>query len=437
MLNWIWAVLVLGSVATAAFTGKLGEVGTASITGAKSAIEVLFGLIGPMILFLGLVRIASDAGLLRFVVRAVHPLLRRLFPDVPSDHPAMSAMVMNLAANVLGLGNAATPFGLKAMVELDRLNPYPGVATNAMALFLAINATSVTLMLPSGVIAIRAAAGSANPAAIWIPTLIATTCSTLAAVLVSLALQRSKRFAARPLEGDTGERPAPPQDLPEATLPDAPLAPAARSAGRTALLAIAIAALVAGLGLRIAQHAGDGALGREAMASWPLPLLLFAFVAYGLRSGTRVYEVAIEGGKEALAVAMRIAPYMVMILAAIAMFRASGALDYLIGALDPFTSRLGVPASVLPLMLMKPLSGSGALAVMTDVLNTVGPDSYAGLLASATQGSTETTFYVLAVYLGVIGVKNARFILPACLIGDLAGYTGAVLATRLLFPDAV
>jgi spore maturation protein SpmB len=348
----------------------------------------------------------------------------------------MSAMVMNLAANVLGLGNAATPFGLKAMVELDRLNPHPGVATNSMALFLAINATSVTLMLPSGVIAIRAAAGSANPASIWIPTLIATTCSTLAAVSVSLLLQRSAYFAARPLEGGAGPRPAPPQDLPEATLPAA-AGPAPGGFSRVAMLAIAIAALVGGLGLRAAQQAGDGGLAREAMASWPLPILLFAFVAYGVRSGTRVYEVAIEGGKEALAVATRIAPYMVMILAGIAMFRASGALDYLISVLDPFTSRLGVPGTVLPLMLMKPLSGSGALAVMTDILNTVGPDSYAGLLASATQGSTETTFYVLAVYLGVIGVKNSRYILPACLIGDLAGYAGAVVATRLLFPDAV
>ncbi len=435
MLNWIWAALVLGSVATAAWTGKLGEVGTASIIGAKSAIEVLFGLIGPMILFLGVVRIASEAGLLRWVVRGVHPLLRWLFPDVPADHPAMSAMVMNLASNVLGLGNAATPFGLKAMVELDKLNPNPGVATNSMALFLAINATSVTLMLPSGVIAIRAAAGSANPAAIWGPTLVATTCSTVAAVCVSLLLQRSRRFAARPLAGGAADRPPPPSDLPDAKLPDR-AASVPLGWGRGLVLVGAFLALVFGLGAQ--TMAGDGAsLARDAMAKWPLPLLLFAFVAVGVRSGTRVYEAAIEGGKEALGVATRIAPYMVMILAAIAMFRASGALDFLIALLDPLTSKLGVPGTVLPLMLMKPLSGSGALAVMTDILTTVGPDSYAGLLASATQGSTETTFYVLAVYLGVIGVKNSRYILPACLIGDLAGYAGAVVATRLFFPDAV
>jgi spore maturation protein B len=160
-------------------------------------------------------------------------------------------------------------------------------------------------------------------------------------------------------------------------------------------------------------------------------------VAYGIAKGARAYEIAVEGGREALAVATRIAPYMVMMLVAIGMFSASGALDAVIGLLDPATSRLGVPGNVLPLMLMKPLSGSGALAVLTDTLRSEGAYTYAGFLASAVNGSTETTFYVLTLYLGVIGVKNSRYILPACLIGDLAGYTGAVLATKLLCPAAM
>ncbi len=436
VLNWIWAVLLLGSVATAAWTGTMAEVAKASLDGAKSAIDLLIGLVGAMILFLGLVRIASDAGLLRLIVRALHPILRRLFPDVRADHPAMGAMVMNLAANVLGLGNAATPFGLKAMIELDRLNPHPGVATNAMALFLAINATAVTLMAPTGTIAIRAAAGSAMPSAIWIPTLIATTCSTVMAVLAALLLQRLPRFAARPLAGGRGERPAP-ADLPDATLPPVDAAQPPLSLWVKGILLLLTGALVAGFGARLIgelQAGGAGAFLKEQFAShWLLPLLMFALVAAGAAGGVRVYEIAIEGGKEALTVATRIAPYLVMILAAIAMFRASGALGYVIGVIDPITSWLGVPGEVLPMMLLRPLSGSGAFAVMAEIVNTHGPDSYVGLLVCTLQGSTETTFYVLAVYLGAVGVRNARHILPACLIGDFAGYVGAVLATRFFF----
>jgi len=439
MLNWIWALLMLASVSTAAWTGKLGDVSAESIASAKSAIELIVKLIGPMILFLGVVKIASEAGLLRSVVAAVHPLLRRLFPEVPGDHPALGAMVMNLAANVLGLGNAATPLGLKAMVELNKLNRFPGVASDSMALFLAINATSVTLMIPSGVIAIRAAASADGKdemaGLVWLATLVATTCSTVTAVVASLIFQRLPFFAARPMTGPV-DVPPPPSDLPDVKLPE-PASSGPLGVWRLALLGVLGAALAGGLAQQLARGAGNPELAKDVMASWPLPLLLFALVAYGVASRVRVYEVAIEGGKEALSVALRIAPYMVMILVAIGMFRASGALDALISVIDPLTSRIGVPGSVLPLMLMKPLSGSGALAVLTDTLRTEGPYSYAGFLASAVNGSTETTFYVLAVYLGVIGVKNSRYILPACLLGDIAGYAGAVVATKFLWSSAV
>jgi spore maturation protein SpmB len=345
-------------------------------------------------------------------------------------------MVMNLAANVLGLGNAATPLGLKAMVELNKLNRFPGVATDAMALFLAINATSVTLMIPSGVIAIRSdysgTGGDEMAGAVWGATLIATTCSTVTAVIAALLFRRMPFFAPRPIAG--AEVPPPPADLPDATLPGASDAGRTKPAQLVLLLAVGVA-LATGLAREVWNGAGDpAALGREIMKGWPLPLLLFSLIAYGVSKNARVYEIAVEGGKEGLAVAARIAPYMVMMLVAIGMFRASGALDALIGLLDPYTARIGVPGSVLPLMLMKPLSGSGALAVLTDTLKTEGAYSYAGFLASALNGSTETTFYVLTLYLGVIGVKNSRYILPACLLGDVAGYTGAVLATRLLYP---
>jgi spore maturation protein SpmA len=435
VLNWIWALLMLTSVATAAWTGTLQAISDESIKSAKAVIELVIGLVGPMILFLGVVRIASDAGLLATVVRWVRPLLHRLFPEVPRDHPALGAMVMNLSANVLGLGNAATPLGLKAMVELNKLNRFPGVASDAMALFLAINATSVTLMIPSGVIAIRSqysgTSGDEWASLIWAATLTATTCSTLTAVAAALLFQRMPRFAARPLAG--AEIPPPPSDLPDVKLPEPPAA-AARPVERWIVRGICLV-LFAGLAREVVLGLGDpAALGRQVMKGWPLPLLLFSLVAYGLAKGARAYEIAVEGGREALGVAARIAPYMVMMLVAIGMFRASGALDAVIGLLDPVTSRLGVPGSVLPLMLMKPLSGSGALAVLTDTLRTEGSYTYAGFLASAVNGSTETTFYVLTLYLAVIGVKNSRYILPACLLGDLAGYTGAVIATRLLCP---
>jgi spore maturation protein SpmB len=348
-------------------------------------------------------------------------------------------MVMNLGANVLGLGNAATPLGLKAMVELNKLNPLPGVASDSMALFLAINATSVTLMIPSGVIAIRSSLtgsqGDEMAGAVWAATLVATTCSTVTAVLAALWFKRMPFFAPRPIDGVVV--PPPPADLPDATLPPPADAGATRPAQLLLLVVVGVA-LASGLAREVWSGAGDmAALGRQVMKGWPLPLLLFSLVAYGVAKNARVYEVAVEGGREALAVAARILPYMVMMIVAIGMFRASGALGALIGVLDPLTSRIGVPGSVLPLMLMKPLSGSGALAVLTDTLASEGPYSYAGFLASAVNGSTETTFYVLTLYLGVIGVRDSRYILPACLMGDLAGYTGAVLATRLFYPGAV
>jgi spore maturation protein SpmA/spore maturation protein SpmB len=428
---------MLASVATAAWTGTLEALSAESIKRARDVIDLVIGLVGPMILFLGVVRIASEAGLLAAIVRSVRPLLRRLFPDVPEGHPALGAMVMNLSANVLGLGNAATPLGLKAMVELNKLNRFPGVATDSMALFLAINATSVTLMIPSGVIAIRAQysgeTGDAWAGLIWAATLIATTCSTVAAVVAALLLKRLPFFAARPL--DDALVPPPPDDLPEATLPGA--VASGRPIERWLVRALCLV-LVAGLARELWLGASDpSALGERVMKGWPLPLLLFSLVAYGIAKGARAYEIAVEGGREALGVATRIAPYMVMMLVAIGMFSASGALAAVIGWLQPVTAPLGVPGNVLPLMLMKPLSGSGALAVLTDTLRSEGSYTYAGFLASAVNGSTETTFYVLTLYLGVIGVKNSRYILPACLIGDVAGYTGAVIATKLLCPASM
>lgn len=436
MLNAIWVGLVVLAVLVAAFTGRMEAVSQGALEAAKDAITLVIGLTGGMILFLGLVKVASEGGLLRAFIRLLRPVLRRLFPEVPPDHPAMHAMIMNLAANMLGLGNAATPFGLKAMVELDRLNPHRGSATNAMALFLAINATSITVMPPTGTVMIRAAAGSSAPFSIWIPTLIATAASTLTAVLVCLAIQNVRLFRPRP-PADLAPAPVAPADLPEAKLPgvDAPATPA--GPWRVALIAAIAVALFWGLARQWAEHAPDAGtwpfLRDHVLRHWLLPLLMLGFVVIGLLGRVRVYDVLIEGGKEGLSVATRIAPYLVAILVAVAMFRASGALEMLVGALDPFTSAIGFPAEALPMALLRPLSGSGAFAVMAEAVNTYGPDSFVGQLVCTLQGSTETTFYVLAVYLGAVGVRDSRHIVVACLAGDLAGFAAATAACHAFF----
>jgi len=432
MLNAIWLGLVLVSVLYAAFTGNMKAVAAAGFANAEAAIALVIKLTGFMIFMLGLMRVASDGGLLAAIARALAPILRRLFPEVPPDHPAMGAMVMNLASNMLGLGNAATPFGLKAMVELNRLNPHPGVATDSMILFLVINATAVTLMAPTGTMAVRAAAGSTAPGAIWVPTLIASTCSTLTGVAVFYLLRGRARYAARPQAVSNTVATA------EAPLPVAEPTPPAlvTSPARSALAAGIGVALLGAITWEIAspgagRSAGDAA--REIAEHWLIPLLAASLLLVGLRGGVRIYESMVAGAREGLDVVVRIVPYLVVILVAVGMFRASGALDLLIGALDPLTSAAGFPAAALPMVLLRPLSGSGAFAVMAEILESHGPDSFVGLLASTIQGSTETTFYVLTLYAGAAGIRDLRHALPACLIGDLAGAIGATAACHLFF----
>jgi spore maturation protein SpmB len=283
---------------------------------------------------------------------------------------------------------------------------------------------------------IRAAAGSSAPFSIWIPTLIATTASTLTAVLVCLAVQRLRVFRPRP-PADPAPLPAASGELPEATLPgvDAPATPA--GPWRVALVVAIALCLCWGLARQWAVHAPEAGswpfLRDQVLRHWLLPLLMLGFVVIGLLGRVRVYDVLIEGGKEGLSVATRIAPYLVAILVAVAMFRASGALEMLVGALDPFTSAVGFPAEALPMALLRPLSGSGAFAVMAEAVNTHGPDSFVGQLVCTLQGSTETTFYVLAVYLGAVGVRDSRHIVVACLAGDLAGFAAATAACHAFF----
>jgi spore maturation protein SpmA/spore maturation protein SpmB len=398
------------------------------IASACGAVELAIGLVGVMTLFLGLMKVAEAGGMLRIIARLIRPLMTRLFPQVPADHPAMGAMILNLSANALGLGNAATPFGIRAMQELDRLNPRPGTATDSMALFLAINTSSITL-LPTGVIALRAAAGSADPAGILPTTLFASICGTIAAVAAALWLARwfpagdaaGAGFVAVDAAPADAGRPwlredAPPEPLP----PDPGSYPAWVSV-------LALAGIVALIPATIVWG--------RVVSPWIVPGLMAGFLLFGALRGVRIYEVFVEGAKEGFQVALRIIPYLVAILVAVGMLRASGALDAMVGALGGFTSKVGLPAEALPMALLRSLSGSGAYGVMASIIDdpAIGPDSYVGYLVSTLQGSSETTFYVLAVYFGAVQVRRVRHTVAAALIADLVAVIAAVAICSYLF----
>ncbi len=394
---------------------------TAIIEAAKSSVTLALGLIGVMALFLGLMKVAEAGGLLRIIARLVRPLMVRLFPEVPADHPAMGAMIMNMSANAMGLGNAATPFGIRAMQELNKLNPCPGTASNAMALFLAINTSSVTL-LPTGVIALRASAGSLDPAGILPTTLFATLCSTTAAIVAAKVYQRFFPLSGTAAStGKPGETEISPAGAAEILPQDASRAYPAWASF------LALAAIAAVIPLAIVFGAAIG--------PWIVPGLMVTLLGFGAWRRVRVYEVFVDGAKEGFQVALRIIPYLVAILVAVAMFRASGALDMIIGAIGQYTALVGLPGEALPMALLRPLSGSGAYGVLAATIQdpVIGPDSYVGYLVSTLQGSTETTFYVLAVYFGAVQVHRVRHALAAGLTADFAGVAGAVVACSYLY----
>ncbi len=390
---------------------------SAMVESAAGAVELAIGLVGVMTLFLGLMKVAEAGGMLTILARLIRPLMVRLFPEVPADHPAMGAMILNLSANALGLGNAATPFGIRAMQELETLNRQPGTATNAMALFLAINTSSVTL-LPTGVIALRAAAGSTDPAIILPTTLLATIGSTSVAILAAKLYQRlwPTRLSTTE-ESREVSKSSPSED-----------ADSLDAADRAYPLWVSVVALGC-----LAALIPTAVLFGKALSPWILPALMAGFLLFGSLRRVPVYEVFVEGAKEGFQVALRIIPYLVAILVAVGMLRASGALDLLIKALAPITAPLGLPAEALPMALMRPLSGSGAYGILAAIINdpAIGPDSYTGVLVSTLQGSTETTFYVMAVYFGAVQVRRIRHAMAAALTADAAGVIFAVIACSL------
>jgi spore maturation protein SpmA len=460
-MNLIFLAIVLTAFGTAAWrqAGHMPAAGaeapmqalsSAMMASAGGAVELALGLVGVMTLFLGLMKVAEAGGLLVIIARLIRPLMTRLFPEVPADHPAMGAMILNLSANALGLGNAATPFGVRAMQELERLNPRPGTATDSMALFLAINTSGVTL-LPTGVIAIRAAAGSADPAAILPTTLFATVCATIAAIAFAFALRRF--FPAGPLPvgsasagagagAGAGAEPAsavaeplsdagpPRKATPLRAHPGSPDADPLPDSGTADPLWVSLLALGA-----IAAAIPASIVWGRTISPWIMPLLMLGFLLFGALRGVRVYEVFVDGAREGFQVALRIIPYLVAILVAVGMLRASGALDAMAGAVGDFTGRFGLPAEALPMALLRPLSGSGAYAVMVSIIENpaTGPDTYVGYLVTTLQGSSETTFYVLAVYFGAVQVRRMRHTLAAALLADAVAVIASVAICSWLF----
>jgi spore maturation protein SpmA len=368
---------------------------------AKTGFEIALGLTGVMCLWLGIMRLGEKGGAVDLLSRAFAPLLRRLFPGIPEGHPAMGSIVMNMAANMLGLDNAATPLGLKAMKELQTLNPEPDRATDDQILFLVINTSAVTL-IPITIFVYRAQLGAADPTDVFIPLLVATFCSTLVGLVVTAAVQRLRLLDPVVL---------------------------AYLGGMTAL--------VCGLVVYFAR------LPREQMerqTSLVSNLIIFsvvvAFVALAAWRKVALYETFVEGAKEGFQVAVTIIPYLVAMLVAIGVLRASGALDLVLDGVRFWVARAGLDTrwvDGLPTALMRPLSGSGARGLMLETMEAHGADSFAGRLVSIIQGSTETTFYVLAVYFGSVGIRRTRHALACGLAADAGGVIAAILVCYLFF----
>jgi len=367
---------------------------------ARLSVDLAIGLIGLMALWLGIVAIGEASGLVDKLARLLSPLFTRLMPEVPAGHPAISSMTLNLAANILGLDNAATPLGIKAMKDLQSLNPTPAVATNAQILFLVLNTSAVTLF-PVTILLYRAQLGAPDPAAVFIPILIATSCSTLAGLLVTAWVQRI-RLADTVVLAFLG--------------------------GCFALL-LALVGWFATLGADELQRQSS------LLSNLLIIGLIMVFLLAAHRRSVNVYDTFIEGARQGFETAIGIIPYLLAMLVAIGVLRASGALDVAMNGLRDLVALGGWDTrwvDAMPTGLMKPLSGSGARAMMIDTMNAFGVDSFQGRLAATMQGSTETTFYVLAVYFGAVGIRHTRYALACGLAADAAGI-GAAIAVAYWF----
>ena len=407
VLNWIWiaffAIAFLMALGTTIFTGELGvwtEIMNASFSQAAFAFEISLGLTGVLTLWMGIMKVGERGGVIEFFGRLISPFFSRLFPGIPKGDPAMGAIFMNISANMLGLDNAATPMGLRAMQEMQRLNDKKDTATDAMIMFLVLNSSGLCL-IPISIMMYRAQVGASNPTDIFLPILIATAIATLVG-LIALCLKQRIRMD-RVIWTWLGA-----------------------IAGVVALVTWFFSSLPADKVQLYSTFA----------ANFLLFCVIIAFLAAGVRKKLNVYNVFIEGAKEGFKTAVMIIPYLVAILVAIGMFRASGALDVFTGWVEAFLGWLGFDTQwvgALPTMLMKPLSGSGSCAMMLDVMHANGADAFVSKLAACVRGSTDTTFYILAVYFGSVGVSKTRYAAGYALLADITGAVAAVVVAYLVW----
>lgn len=408
VLNYIWiAFFIVAFVMALVRTFVWGdlqvwsEIMSASFTSAATAFEIALGLTGILSLWLGLMKIGECAGVINFFGRLVSPLFTRLFPGVPKGHPAMGSIFMNVSANMLGLDNAATPLGLKAMQELQTLNKQKDTATDAMIMFLILNASGLCF-IPISIMMYRAQAGAANPTDIFLPILLATFVSTLVGI-VALCIKQRIRLNDPVLLAWLG--------------------------GMGAVIALIVWVFSGMDGDRVERYSGF-------IANFLLFGVIIMFILAGLRKRVNMYESFIEGAREGFHTAVTIIPYLVAILVAIAMFRASGAMDYVTQATSSFVGFLGLDTEwveALPTALMKPLSGSGSRGMMIDLMTAHGADAFVSRVSAAIQGSTDTMFYVLAVYFGSVGIRKTRYAVGYALLADISGSIAGILSAYIFF----
>lgn len=455
MLNFIWLGLILAAVLIGGFNGTMEQVTTSAINSAETAVmKLALPLIGVMALWLGIMRLAEQSGFIFILARGIRPAMRWLFPEVPADHPATGSMILNIAANMLGLGNAATPFGIRAMKDLSTLAPRPGVATNAMCTFLVINTSSVQLVSATTV-SLMAAAGSATPTAFIGTALLATICSTTAGLFAVKLLEKLPMYRLRDEKTENLDPQAEanlPQAPPEADAMASLPKPAFLAPWKKAVLALFLvffgylflAQLFPALQFYPLSEAaltnGESPAAKslfirliDSLALLAIPFILAFFTLFAALSRVSVYEEFVEGAKEGFQIAIRIIPYLVAIMVAIGMFRGAGGIELVSSLLQPVLDVIRVPAEILPLAIMRPLSGSGSLGLLGDLFAVHGPDSFISRMGATIAGSTETTFYVLAVYFGSIGIRRTRHAVPAGLIADFVGICAAIIIATIVF----
>ena len=439
MLNYLWLALMVGAVVIGGWTGHLSEVADKSFEMTEYAVvKTAFPLIGVMALWLGLMRLAERSGLVSLLARALRPIMRRLFPEVPPEHPAMGSMVMNIAANMLGLGNAATPLGLRAMKDLESLNRNPGTATNAMCTFLAINTSSVQIV-PVTAMAILGANHSQNPSAIVGTSLIATACACTCGVITAQLLARSPFFKMPPPEiAAPGLVGGPDAATDKPSVKEAATLKPLRWWGGLIMASfllffgwLFIQAVIA----PPAAGAVTSPLIRvvDAISKLLVPFLLAVFPLYAALRGVKIYEEFVEAAKEGFDVAIRIIPYLLAMLCAVGMFRAAGGIDMITSVLAPVLKLIHFPTELLPMVLLRPMSGSGTLGMFTELTKQFGPDSLIARMAGTIYGSTETTFYVLAVYFGSVAIRRTRYAVIAGLTADAVSVIVSIVLCRAVF----